>query len=470
MLFGGRVIGVCSLDSTQTHTFTQEQIQLAESLAAQAAFAIQNARLFEYTQHRAAELETLRRSSLQLASSLDLPAVLGSIVESALTLVEATNCHIYLYDEATQTLDFSTALWKDGRSETEWETPRRDGLTATVAREGRPVVINDAAHHPLYATAEAQEWGIQAAAGLPLKRAERVLGVLNIVFCEPHTISEEELRVLSLLADQAAMAIENARLYASAQDANEKMAQELALAGEVQTSFLPREVPDIPGWQLLVTLKPARETSGDFYDVNVLPNGRVGLLVADVVDKGVGAALYMALSWTLLRTYAAAYPTQPELVFSATNRRILMDTKAANQFVTVFYGILDPATGTLVYCNAGHCPPYLVGAQNGQDARELAGTGVPLGMFANESWGAEVVQLAPGDVLVVYSDGIPEARNEHGAFFEEDRMLASVRANLGRPAQVIQDTLIRDVCEFMNDTPPSDDITLAIVVRDMETL
>jgi sigma-B regulation protein RsbU (phosphoserine phosphatase) len=232
---------------------------------------------------------------------------------------------------------------------------------------------------------------------------------------------------------------------------------------------LPREVPDIPGWQLSVTLKPARETSGDFYDVNLLPNGRVGLLVADVVDKGVGAALYMALSWTLLRTYAAQYPTQPELVFSAANRRILMDTKAANQFVTVFYGILDPATGRLVYCNAGHCPPYLVSAQNGQDARELAGTGVPLGMYANERWGAEVVQLAPGDVLVLYSDGIPEARNEHGAFFEEDRMLVSVRANLGRPAQVIQDTIIRDVCEFMNDTPQSDDITLAIVVRDMET-
>ena len=255
------------------------------------------------------------------------------------------------------------------------------------------------------------------------------------------------------------------RLQKQLQDANKKMAQELALAGEVQTSFLPRELPDIPGWQLSVTLEPARETSGDFYDVNLLPNGRLGMLMADVVDKGVGAALYMALSWTLLRTYAAEYPAQPELVLSAANRRILMDTKA-NQFATVFYGILDPATGTLMYCNAGHCPPYLISAQNSEDVRELTRTGVPLGMFEDVTWEQGVVQLAPGDVLVLYTDGITEARNEHGAFFDEDRLLASARANLGHPAQAIQDTIIRAVYEFMGDTPQSDDITLAVVVRD----
>jgi len=254
------------------------------------------------------------------------------------------------------------------------------------------------------------------------------------------------------------------KLQKQLQDANKKMAQELALAGEVQTSFLPRELPDIPGWQLAVTLKPARETSGDFYDVNLLPNGRLGILVADVVDKGVGAALFMALSWILIRTYATEYPTQPELVLSAVNRRILKDTNA-NQFVAVFYGILDPATATLTYCNAGHVPPYLVSTQNGEEVQELIRTGVPLGIFEDETWQQGVVQLTPGDVLVLYTDGITDAEDRKGTFFGTEQLLEVVRINLGRPAQDVQDALLAEVHEFVGDAPQFDDIALMVVVR-----
>jgi sigma-B regulation protein RsbU (phosphoserine phosphatase) len=255
------------------------------------------------------------------------------------------------------------------------------------------------------------------------------------------------------------------RLQRQLQHANRKMERELALAGEVQASFLPRELPSIPGWQLSVMLKPARETSGDFYDVNLLPNGRLGIVVADVVDKGAGAALFMALSWTLIRTYAAEYPAQPELALRAVNRRILSDTDA-NQFVTVFYGILDPAAGTLVYCNAGHCPPYLVRAQNGEDVHRLIRTGVPLGIFEDETWEPGAVQIRPGDVLVLYTDGITEAQNAQGASFGEDRLLESVRANVGHPAQDIQDAMMTAIRGFTGDVPQSDDIVLAVVVRD----
>jgi sigma-B regulation protein RsbU (phosphoserine phosphatase) len=254
------------------------------------------------------------------------------------------------------------------------------------------------------------------------------------------------------------------KLQKQLQDANKKMEQELALAGEVQISFLPRELPDIPGWQLSVTLKPARETSGDFYDVNLLPNGRLGILVADVVDKGVGAALFMALSWILIRTYATEYPTQPELVLSAVNHRILKDTEA-NQFVAVFYGILDPATGTLAYCNAGHCPPYLVSAQSGEDVQKLTRTGVPLGILEDEIWGQGVVQLASGDALVLYTDGITDAEDGKGTFFGQERLLGNVEANLGRSAQEMQDALMAKVHEFVGDAPQFDDIALMVVVR-----
>jgi sigma-B regulation protein RsbU (phosphoserine phosphatase) len=250
------------------------------------------------------------------------------------------------------------------------------------------------------------------------------------------------------------------------QHANEKMERELALAGEVQASFLPRTLPDIPSWQLSVTLKPSRETSGDFYDFNLLPSGRLGILVADVVDKGAGAALFMALSWILIRTYAGEYPEQPELVLKAVNHRILAETQT-NQFVTVFYGILDPATGGLAYCSAGHSPPCLFSAQNDPDVQELFRTGMPLGITDDATWEQGRVQMAPGDVLVLYTDGVTEARNAQGLFFGEDRLLESVRADLQRPAQDIRDAVLADIHRFVGDAPQSDDIALAVIVRDV---
>jgi len=254
------------------------------------------------------------------------------------------------------------------------------------------------------------------------------------------------------------------------QVANERMAQELSLAGEIQACFLPREVPDIPGWHLSATLQPASETSGDFYDFISLPDGRWGLVVLDVTDKGVGAALYMALSCTLIRTFAEQYPAQPELVLSAVNRRILKDC-SANQFVTVFYGILDPKTGTLVYGNAGHCPALHFRTNDDKDVHELCRTGIPLGIFKDRSWRQETVQLDPGDMLVLYTDGVTEAHGEPPSLFGEERLLESVRASHAQAgaqppsAQEIQQRILADVHSFVGGAPRSDDIALTILVR-----
>lgn len=254
------------------------------------------------------------------------------------------------------------------------------------------------------------------------------------------------------------------KLQKQLQDANKRFEQELALAGRVQASFLPKELPDISGWQLAVTLKPARETSGDFYDINPLPNGELGILVADVVGKGVGAALYMALSWTLIRTYATEYPTQPELVCEAVNRRILRDTQA-DMFVTVFYGVLNPATGTLIYCNAGQNPPFLIAAGKSEEAQKLSATGKPLGMFEDETWEKGMTLFASGDALVVYTDGITEAQNHQDELFGDDRLLRCARSNLGRPARDIQNAIIRNVYDFTDGAPQYDDITLVVLAR-----
>jgi sigma-B regulation protein RsbU (phosphoserine phosphatase) len=259
-------------------------------------------------------------------------------------------------------------------------------------------------------------------------------------------------------------------LHEQLQEANARMAAELALAGEVQASFLPRQVPELPGWLLSATLKPAREASGDFYDFISLPDGQWGIVVADVTDKGAGAALYMALSCTLIRTCAAEYPGRPELVLGAANRRILKDC-SASQFVTVFYGILDPATGKLVYCNAGHCPPLHFRAKGDQDVQELVRTGIPLGIYEDRTWEHETAQLAPGDVLVLYTDGITEAHHEVPLLFGKENLMKSVRSTLGtagpqRPsAQEIQEALLADIRGFVRDAPPSDDIALTILIR-----
>ena len=286
-------------------------------------------------------------------------------------------------------------------------------------------------------------------------------------------VSNDELGHLGEAVNEMAVGLKERELIKAA---HERLTQELAVAWRIQESFLPKGLPDVPGWQLTATLEPAKQTSGDFYDLIPLSGGRLGLLVADVTDKGVGAALYMALSRTLIRTYAVEYDTRPDLAFSAAHSRILADTNTS-QFVTVFYGVLDPAAGTLTYSNAGHNPPYLLSAcpeganLNGADTpvsvQELINTGPPLGLrlLKDGAWEQKTVQFDPGDVLVLYSDGVTEAQDAQEELFEEERLLEVVRANIARSAQVIQDTLIAEVHEFVGDAPQFDDITLMVLVR-----
>ena len=266
------------------------------------------------------------------------------------------------------------------------------------------------------------------------------------------------------LAAQIGSALHLSQVYQQTV-AHERMEHELLLAGEIQASFLPTTLPEIPGWQLAVTLKPAKETSGDFYDLIPLPNGQLGIVMADVADKGTGAALYMALARTLLRTYALQYHSRPDYVMRVTNRRILMDTDS-DLFVTVFYAVLDPATGTLVYGNAGHNPPLIFNHQNGQAPQALRRTGIPLGMFIDQTWEQKSVQLAPGDTLLLYTDGVTEAQNRDLALWGVDRLVEVAEANLGRPAHEIQSAILQAVRRHMGDAPQFDDMAIGVVVRD----
>jgi sigma-B regulation protein RsbU (phosphoserine phosphatase) len=289
------------------------------------------------------------------------------------------------------------------------------------------------------------------------------IGGIYIVPRRGTTGAASQLPAVQSLAAQIASTLHSAQTYAQTL-AHERVEQELVVAGEIQASFLPEALPDVPGWQLAATLEPARQTSGDFYDLIPLPNGRLGILIADVADKGTGAALYMALSRTLIRTYAVEHHARPDFTLRVANNRILTDA-GVDLFVTAFYGALDPLTGRLTYCNAGHPPPLLIRGGNGGDVQKLTRTGLPLGVFPGESWAQSTVQLEAGDVLVLYTDGITEAQDRREEFFGEKRLVATVKTHKGASAQDVQSVLMREVRAFSGDVPQYDDIAVMILVR-----
>jgi len=274
----------------------------------------------------------------------------------------------------------------------------------------------------------------------------------------------DSLPTLQALASQIASALYRAQVHQETLIA-EKMSQELEFAGTIQATFLPEAVPSFDGWSLDASLIPARQTSGDFYDFIPLSENRIGLLVGDVADKGTGAALYMALSRTLLRTFAMQYPDAPPEVFRKANDRIFEDSRA-DQFVTVFYGVLNLVSGQFRYCNAGHNPTFLLHAANGQHPEPLKRTGVALGAMEGLTWKSSSVMLNSGDILIFYTDGVVEAQNENEEFFGEERLLQSAKAELGSDAKVIHHQIMEGLNSFIGKAAQFDDITLLTLKRE----
>jgi serine phosphatase RsbU (regulator of sigma subunit) len=245
----------------------------------------------------------------------------------------------------------------------------------------------------------------------------------------------------------------------------QRVKQELNLASQIQTSFMPSKYPDMPGWQLAVALQPAGELSGDFFDLIPLSKDRVGVLIADVAGKGLGAALYMALSRTLVRTFATVHPEHPERVIADCNERILQDASAA-LFITAFYGVLDLSKNTLTYVNAGHHPPYLFSADREKEASAFHITGIPIGIDSGESWERELVEIAAGDTLLLYSDGVTDAQNAQGKEFGSERLLAEAEKHIGQPANLVQRSIIDRIRDFSGEVAQFDDITVLVLRRE----
>jgi len=285
------------------------------------------------------------------------------------------------------------------------------------------------------------------------------LQTLNIPW-NIHSI-RRQLPAVQSLAAQVASAIHQAEEYAS-NLAMQKTLQELALAQTIQVSFLPESIPQISGWQLAATLEPARQIAGDFYDFIKLPEGKWGILIADVADKGLGSALYMALSNTLIRTFAGEYHRDPAKVLKTANQQILRNART-NLFVTVFFAVLDPITGLLRYANAGHNPPFLLG---GDGIITLNNTGMPLGIDEDNEWLQEELVIAPGETLLLYTDGVMDAQNMAGEFIDRKLILDTVQSHGGKSAAELQQSILSMVHLFVGEAPRFDDITLVILGRE----
>ena len=242
--------------------------------------------------------------------------------------------------------------------------------------------------------------------------------------------------------------------------------QELVLAGRVQASLVPFTPPSLSGWQIAATWRPARETAGDFYDFISLPDGRIGIVIGDVVDKGMGAALMMALIRTLIRTYATDFPDQPERVLQMANQRLISDVDVG-MFITLFYGTLDPSSGYLVYSNAGHPPPYLFPTAQDSIITALAATGIPLGIMES-NWERGNLQIRPGELLFMYTDGVTDAMDQHGEQLGIERVQDAIREALGRPVGQIQDNVLAKVYAHALGQPQVDDISLVFLAQDLE--
>jgi serine phosphatase RsbU (regulator of sigma subunit) len=268
---------------------------------------------------------------------------------------------------------------------------------------------------------------------------------------------------LQNLAAQIAMALKQAENYQENMK-HQRVTQELRLAGDIQSSFLPDRIPAMPGWDLSASLKPARQTSGDFYDFFLMDDGRLGILIADVADKGLGAALYMALGRTLLLTYAHEYPENPAAVLQATNQRMLSDARA-QMFITAFYGVLEPENGRLIYCNAGHHPPLLIRNRNHDRFQKLNPNGMALGIDEKAAWVAISQRIEKDDTLLLYTDGVVEANNLTGEFYGMGRLAETTKQVSHRPSQWIIRAIQEDVVEFQDGVAQTDDITLICIRR-----
>lgn len=397
------------------------------------------------------EINLMYRVSETIGTLLDVDKIPGVVLEESKRAIRAEAGAIFL---AAQ-----DAGWQDHAGFCLDEGPRAfsqiaPGALGQVWQSDCPAIVTD---YP-------DDVGYSSILYAPLKTQEHVLGGIVLGRARGQSIfTASDEKLLMSVARQAAVAVENARLHQQVLD-KERLEHELQLARNVQASLIPSQTPKIPGWDFAAYWNPAREVAGDFYDfiANVGARGSSslhGIVLADVSDKGMHAALFMALTRSVLR--AATTAGQLPAASVTQSNRLLCADSTGGMFVTLFYAQLDPAKNEMTYVNAGHNPPFLFRAKE-KTIEELDRTGIMLGFDEQVRFEQRVVQFRPGDFIVFYTDGVTEAFNSADEQFGEERLLELIRAGAEQSPDEMLQTLRRQLTDFVGERAQSDDITIVI--------
>ncbi|MCS6884125.1 MAG: SpoIIE family protein phosphatase [Acidobacteriota bacterium] len=335
-------------------------------------------------------------------------------------------------------------------------------ISEKVVSEGISVLTSDATHDPRFQDRQSiMLSNIRSIMAVPLAVESEIIGMIYVD--NPYAtgrFTEDELRVLTALASVAAIKIENARLMEERIE-RKRIEEELKVAGEIQSRLHPLSPPRVPGYDMVGVSFPCREVGGDYYDFIKRKNGRIIFAIGDVSGKGIGAALLMSSLHAALRAQAQTGLGPAEILTEVNN--YIFESSPENKFLTLFCAELDPATGALIYSNAGHNAPVLV-SKDGKTLRLTTG-GLPIGIVDDIVYDSGMLFMNPGDVVVAYTDGVPDSVNRDDEDFGEERLAEVVQKYRSKTAAQIRDRIEEALAQFVGQMPAVDDMTLVVVKR-----
>jgi sigma-B regulation protein RsbU (phosphoserine phosphatase) len=450
-----RLIGVMDLESEEPGHFRPEHLHLLTLTASRIAQAIENARLYARVSRQAQTLEVLNEIAVELASILDLDPLLERVGQLLRRLIDYQMFTIMLLDEKGETL-ITRYAWRFGHA----HTPTRrlsitEGLVGAAVREWRPINVPDVSKDPRYIAMNPET---RSELIVPLFYKGRIIGVLDLEHTRAGFFHQEHERVLTTLAAQVAISIENARLYQAVRRQERQLERDIAMAREVQLRLLPPTAPSHPNAEMAVRFLPARAIGGDLYDFIDYGSNRTAIVLGDVSGKAAPAALFAALVSGIMRSAAVHLPAPAPML--ALLNDALQERKLESQYVSLLFALWDDESRTLQVANSGAVQPIL--CRSGQFST-IQAEGFPLGMFPNATYEEFSVTTQPGDNLVFVSDGIIDADNAQGEMYGQDRLAALLCAQRDHPAQQIADAIHADVARFQGDHDRFDDETIIVL-------
>ncbi|PKN94449.1 MAG: hypothetical protein CVU44_05025 [Chloroflexi bacterium HGW-Chloroflexi-6] len=474
---GDQALGILTLAHHTPGRYGHEAHAMTTTFASYAAVAIENARLYDSAQEQAYASAALLQVAQAVVSLSELDEILATIVRILPILVGVERAAIYTWDEESLTFLPAQAYNLPAESESLlWRSLSADEfpMLSAAIEHGQPALCSDAHLGVESWLSLVPSFGDEAE-DLHYSEDRLLMSFPLLVKGEKYGVllAEEALggrrfrnrriEILTGVAQQIALAIQN-DLFQRETFARERLETEVQFARQIQETFIPETLPEHPNWELSARWRTARQVGGDFYDVFDLPNGRFGLFIADIADKGIPAALFMALTRTLIRA-AVLQTDSPAEALRRVNELLYPDCQQG-MFVTAVYGVIDEISGTFTYANAGHNPPIWV--RNGKRTPSLeilSRTGIALGVVEGIEMGERVIQLARGDSLVLYTDGVTEAFAPNWEIFGDDRLFAVLRKARKSSAFELLDAIENEVNHFMDSMPASDDITMIAIRR-----